>query len=90
LSRTLKSLLTLVCLLMFAWAATAALSAGDVPKHTTTTTYTVEPGDTEWQIALKFDPQADPRAVTYWMEHHDDIGQVLTPGQVLVVPEGGK
>ena len=56
-----------------------------------TTTVTVEQGDTLWTLAETFDPKDDPRTVVQEIERLNGLSSTdIQPGQVLVVPEGGK
>lgn len=81
---------TLACLVLFAWAACSAVNAGSVPNNTKTTTYTVQPGDTEWSIAERYQTSSeDTRDVVQWIEEHNALNGSgdLQPGQRLTVPQ---
>ena len=49
--------------------------------------HTVEPGETLWQIARHYRPDADPRQVVWEIRQVNDIGAVIYPGQVVRVPK---
>lgn len=49
----------------------------------------VRPGDSLWSIALRAEPNADPRAVSQEIIQFNALsGSVLVPGQTLWVPRG--
>lgn len=48
--------------------------------------HTVQPGETLWQIARHYRPDADPRQVVWEIRQVNDIGAVIYPGQVVRVP----
>lgn len=49
---------------------------------------TVEPGDTLWQIATKYNTDsANTQEVIYWIQKENNItGADIRPGQVIKVP----
>lgn len=85
--RIIASLLfTLAMLLMWSYAATAGVQT---PQTLHTEQYTVKPGDTLYSIAVRHDPNTDPRKVVYEMEtlnHISDNTVLIVPGEVLQVP----
>jgi hypothetical protein len=49
----------------------------------------VRPGDSLWSIALRAEPNADPRVVSQEIIQFNALsGSVLVPGQALWVPRG--
>lgn len=95
LRKAAPTLWTLVCLSCFVWAACSAFSAGTsagtVPANTSTTTYAVKSGDTEWSIAERYQTSdEDTRQVVAWIEAHNtlDGNGDLQVGRVLTVPVG--
>ena len=49
----------------------------------------VRPGDSLWSIALRAEPNADPRVVSQEIIQFNALsGSVLVPGQTLWVPRG--
>jgi LysM repeat protein len=59
-------------------AAATAASAGAI-------TYVVQPGDTLWSIAARFDHSGDPRALAEQLQAQSGSANVL-PGERLLVP----
>jgi hypothetical protein len=93
-ARLCAALLTLAALaaLWFGAGALRGLRAAPAPARLRGSApvrggyrYLVRPGDTLWSIAVRIEPQADPRPLV------DELagqlhGQILQPGDVLVVP----
>ena len=52
----------------------------------TTTSYTVQPGDTLWEIAEMYCPESHTGNVVYKIERLNHIEADIYPGQVLEVP----
>ncbi len=75
-------LLLIITLAIVAFAVVARTSSG----HATRETYVVRPHDTLWSIATRF-YGGDPREGVWKLEaRNPGAGQVLRPGQRLVIP----
>jgi LysM repeat protein len=49
-------------------------------------TYVVQQNDTLWNISKMFRPDEDPRKVIYEIQKHNNITQIIRPGQVIEIP----
>ena len=49
--------------------------------------HTVQPGETLWQIARHYRPDADPRQVVWEIKQASGCDSVIYPGQVVRVPK---
>jgi LysM domain len=60
----------------------SALAGTTLTAHTP---YIVQPGDTLWSIAVRLDPNGDPRPLVAQMA--DEVGgDAVNPGEHLVLP----
>lgn len=88
--RLTLTLTTAGCILAItglAWSSSSATTAPPVPAPAASVV--VAPGDTLWDLALRADPHADPRAtVARIVELNDLAGGHIRPGQELQVPAG--
>ena len=72
----------LVAVAVLVWSATAHSSQAHGRKQVVT----VKPYDTLWSIASSY-YSGDPRAAIYRLEERNDLaGDVVQPGQKLVLP----
>jgi hypothetical protein len=55
-------------------------------RHGSEVLHIVEPRETLWSIAEKYNPHMDPREVIQDMRAVNGIGSMIHPGQVLKVP----
>lgn len=61
--------------------------ASDVPDRTAVVS--VAPGESLWDVAAKFAPESDPRAVVQRIEELNGVSaDAVTPGVPLTVPVG--
>lgn len=86
--RLALTLATAGCVLAIAGLAVAPpSSAPEASTPTTATSVVVAPGDTLWDLALRADPQADPRVtVARIVELNNLAGGYIQPGQKLQLP----
>jgi hypothetical protein len=78
-------LATLVCLYLFMSTVMAQTDTVHTPRRAI---YTVQYGDTLYDIAQRFDPHDDPRVVVWTIQHENGIGSEIQPGEQIVVPDG--
>jgi len=88
--RLALTLATAGCVLAIAGLAVASSSSTpEASAPTTATSVVVAPGDTLWDLALRADPQADPRVtVARIVELNNLSGGHIQPGQQLQLPTG--
>lgn len=66
-----------------AWLSAPRAGSG-VPRVAVPSDVTVRPGDSLWSIAVRVDPQRDPRAEVDTLKRLNQLrGAALVPGQVL-------
>lgn len=86
--RVVVLLVVLVAALTIFALRSAPAASTDVVHHPRTVTVVVAPGETVWDIARRFAPNADPRAVVAEIEELNalaDAGSIRV-GQPLAVP----
>lgn len=78
----------LLCLTLGPAVASGVLTAFSGAPTTATTTVTVEPGQSLWQVAVATDPGSDPAQVVMRIADANGLtsATALRPGQRLVVP----
>lgn len=81
-----KSEIILLLLLAFAFFAVVFVSGLQYRTPDTTTSYTVKPGDTLWEIAEMYCPESHTGNVVLKIERINHIDGNIYPGQVLEVP----
>lgn len=77
-------ILALILALLFIFVIYISGRAYNTPD--TTVSYTVQPGDTLWEIAEKYAPTYHTGNVVYKIERLNGIDGYIVPGQVLEVP----
>lgn len=77
-------ILALILALLFIFAIYISGRAYTTPD--TTTSYTVKPGDTLWEIAEKYCPNHHTGNTVFKIERLNHIDGYIVPGQVLTVP----
>lgn len=75
------ALILSLCLIIVIYMSGRAYTTPD-----TTTSYTVKPGDTLWEIAETYCPDYHTGNVVYKIERINHIDGNIYPGQVLEVP----
>lgn len=81
LSTAIMAILTLVLVYAIIHACIPA-SAGNERLYIE---HTVQPGETLWQIARHYRPDADPRQVVWEIKQASGCDSVIYPGQVVKV-----
>jgi LysM repeat protein len=84
-NKLLFLMLTIGILAGVAYASGTTLQA---PQEPTTAIHTVAPGETLWNIAQLYSPQADPRKAVYIIRKVNNMhnSPVVYPGQQILVP----
>ena len=77
-------ILALILALLFIFVIFVSGRAYTTPD--TTTSYTVKPGDTLWEIAEKYCPNHHTGNTVFKIERLNHIDGYIVPGQVLTVP----
>lgn len=82
----------LMVVLAVCWAVGASMAFhmwnGVASADATGSWYTVQPGDTVWSIASRFNHGEDPRSFmdTIMTDNHLGADGAIQPGQVLILP----
>jgi capsule polysaccharide export protein KpsE/RkpR len=88
LSRFTKVIIAGVLVYMFSNTAMSVFASSSITVHSTKL-YTVQVGDTLWQIAGESRPNDDPYQVIDWLRKANHMSDVMIqPGQTLLVPMG--
>jgi hypothetical protein len=83
----MKSDLLVICGLILLIITVCTLFPGKKTNHGTTTLHIVEPRETLWTIAQKYNPHKDPREVIWDMRAmNEGLDSCIYPGQQIVVP----
>jgi hypothetical protein len=68
----------------------SAVGVAGVREAKAARTYVVQPGDTVWSIATRFEPSTDPRVVVDAITSANGVDPgTLVPGQQLSIPSVG-
>lgn len=88
LSRFTKVVIAGVLVYMFSNTAMSVFASSSIAVHSTKL-YTVQVGDTLWQIAGESRPNDDPYKVIDWLRKANHIPySTIQPGEVIQVPVG--
>lgn len=80
-----KPILAILAIMLIVWLFICP-EINQNGSFTTTSSHTVQQGDTLWTIACEYCPDTDPRLVIDEIERTNEVGEWLQVGQVIAVP----